>query len=198
MRHPRSCQLIKIEAPMSGEMGDTVRQSSREVVHQLRTLAAAEIDSRVHLMRIHVQHLAYGAMQTDCGVLNLKRVSPCHSFSTGHYTQFSNSRTLTTTASAVHSDFGESAQHRAAQMTACISQHPTTQLLYVQPARIAAPAFPTRARTVACNCRNAERKRTRTGHKHSSTTTAHDASQQDGPASQLLGRFSEIGRFDRI
>ena len=115
-------------------------------VHPLRTLVAAEIDSRVHLMRIRVQHFAHGGADRPRS-LNLKRVSPCHSSCTGHCTRFSNNRRKQP-ASAVHSDIGESVHNTAPlEGQPCISQHPTAPLLYAQLTSAGTPACATSAHT---------------------------------------------------
>ena len=97
---------------MSGELAISCENPQEKFVHPLRTLVAAEIHSRVHLMRIRVQHFPYGGADGPRS-LNLKRVSPCHSSRTGYCTQFSNNRRKQQPAAAVHSDIGESVHNAA-------------------------------------------------------------------------------------
>jgi hypothetical protein len=166
-------------------------------VHPLRTLVAAEIDSRVYLMRIRVQHFPRGGAERPRS-LNLKRVSPCHSSSTGQCTRFSNNRRRQPVL-ALHSDIGESV-HKQPRRANDSRAYPSTQPHHCCTHNSPLPAHQLAqlARTLACNYRNTERKRTCTRHKHWSTAAAHDASQQETPVSQLLGRFSEIQHLNRV
>jgi hypothetical protein len=165
---------------------------TRSSYTRLRTLLAAEIGSRIHPMRRRVQHLGHGGADRPRS-LNLKRVSPCHSSCTGHCTRFSNNRHRLYTPIAVN-------QCTTPRRSKDSRVYPSTQPHHccTQNSHLPAYQLAQLARTLACNCRNTERKRMRTRHKHSSTTAAHDASQQGAPVSQLLGRFSEIEDLNRV
>ena len=148
--------------------------------HPLRILVAAGIDSRVHLMRILVQHCAHGGADRPRS-LNLKRVSPCHSSCTGPCTRFGNNQRVSNnnwqrlcTPMLVDQC---TTQRRAARTIAGYIHRPTEPLLYAQPARVAAPACATRARTVSRNCRNTEPERALSRYKNCVIMAAHNASQ---------------------
>lgn len=165
-------------------------------VHQPRTVVAAEIDGRVHLMCIRVQHFAHGGADSPCS-LNRKRVAPCHSFSTGYATRCTNNRGKRP-ASAMHSGIGESVHTpRHSNDSDALSQHPTVPLLYPQLTSVGIRACVTGARTRVQLPERRTKTNARTTHKHRSTLAAHDASQNAAPVSQLLGRFSEIEDLNR-
>ncbi len=182
---------------MSGGMAISCENPQEKFVHQLRTLVAAEIDSRVYLMRIRVQHFPRGGAERPRS-LNLKRVSPCHSSSTGQCTRFSNNRRKQPVL-ALHSDIGESV-HKQLRRSKDSRAYPSTQPHHCCTHNSHLPAYQLAqlARPLACNCRNTERKRTPTRHRHCSTTAVHDASQQGSPVSQVLRRFSGIAHLIRV
>src|SRR5271166_1309510 len=131
--------------------------------HLLHALVASGSYSRVHLTRILGQHSAHSC-PSRLRSLALKPVSPpCHSPCTSPCAQFgynqrasdNNWRRMCTPVLG----YPRTTRCHSARTIVEHIRHPTEPLLCAQPARVAAPACSTCARTASRNCRNIKPER---------------------------------------
>src|SRR5271157_153931 len=133
---------------MSGEMAIPCENPQEKVVHQLRTLVAAGIDSHMRLMLILVQRCAHGGTGRPHS-LTLKRVSPRHWSYAGPCTWFVNNGCVRNNNWRMRTPMlvdQSTAQRPCRSNVGRIHSASNRTTAARQAARIAAPACATRAR----------------------------------------------------